>query len=110
MGRLYADENVPWPVKVELRRYGHDVITAQEAGQSGYADPDILAFATSEGRVLITLNRRHFARLHQEQQGRHSGIVLCSFDPAFESQALRIDVALQEGGDLTGRLLRILRS
>lgn len=109
MARLYADENVPWPVVEELRRYGHDVLTVQEAGRSGHADPDVLAFARSEERVLITLNRRHFARLHQEEQGRHCGILLCSFDPAFEAQAHRIDITLEESGDLTGRLLRVSR-
>jgi Domain of unknown function (DUF5615) len=30
---LYADENFPLPVVQELRRLGHDVLTAQEDGK-----------------------------------------------------------------------------
>ncbi len=33
MAALYADENFDYPVVLELRRLGHDVLTAQEAGQ-----------------------------------------------------------------------------
>jgi hypothetical protein len=40
MARLYADENFPQPVAVELRRLGHDVLTSYEAGHAGQAMPD----------------------------------------------------------------------
>src|SRR5713101_5262356 len=33
MARLYADEDVDYPAVVQLRSLGHDVLTAQEAGQ-----------------------------------------------------------------------------
>jgi hypothetical protein len=32
---LYADENFPFPAVEALRRLGHDVLTAREAGQAG---------------------------------------------------------------------------
>ncbi len=32
---LYADEDFPLPAVQELRRHGHDVLTAQEDGQIG---------------------------------------------------------------------------
>jgi len=35
MARLYGDENFPYPVVLALRRLGHDVLTAQEAGKAG---------------------------------------------------------------------------
>jgi len=40
MARLYTNENFPRPAAEELRRFGHDVLTVQEAGLSGRAIPD----------------------------------------------------------------------
>jgi hypothetical protein len=39
-----------------LRRRGVDCLTVQEAGRSGLSDPDQLAFARTEGRVLVTMD------------------------------------------------------
>ena len=58
MARLYADEDFPLPVVEELRQLGHDVLTSPEAGRDGTPDPDQLAFATADGRVLVTHNRK----------------------------------------------------
>jgi Domain of unknown function (DUF5615) len=44
--QLYADENFPLPVVEELRRMGHDVLTAQEDGRQSAPDPDILIALT----------------------------------------------------------------
>ena len=56
---LYADENFPLRVVEELRRLGHDVLTALEAGRANQsiADHDLLARATEVNRALLTLNR-----------------------------------------------------
>jgi len=50
---LYADEDFPLPSVEELRRLGHDVITAQEDGQASKPDPIILARAHALGRGFI---------------------------------------------------------
>jgi len=69
MARLYANENFPLPVVEELRGLGHDVLTMQEAGQANQsmADESVLAFARVQGRVLLSLNRKHFIRFHRTQ-------------------------------------------
>jgi hypothetical protein len=110
MARLYADENFPFPVVEELRRLGHDVVTAQEAGKAEreIPDPEVLAFAVEQGRALLTLNRRHFVRLHLRQPD-HAGIIACTFDLNFPSQAARIDAALRPVTDLRGQLIRVNR-
>ena len=110
MTRLYSNENLPLPVVEELRRLGHDVLTTQEAGLSGQALPDkqVLAFAAGQDRALITLNRRHFVRLHLGD-ARHAGIVVCTFDPDFRALAQRIDQALRERAALHGQLICINR-
>ena len=111
MARLYTNENFPFPVVEELRRLGHDVLTIQETGKAGQAVPDeaVLAFANAEQRVLVTLNRRHFIRLHLASSD-HPGMVTCTFDPDFKGQAHRIHEALKaEGPSCAGKLLRINR-
>jgi len=107
---LYSNENFPLPAVEEFRRLGHDVLTVLEAGKAEQAVPDeeVLAFATSVGRVVLTLNRKHFIRLNREQP-THSGIVVCTFDPNFEQQALRIHTALQQTAEMTGQLVRVNR-
>jgi Domain of unknown function (DUF5615) len=59
MASLYSNENFPLPVVEELRQLGHDVLTIQEAAQANQAlsDERVLAFAHSQGRALLTLNR-----------------------------------------------------
>lgn len=110
MARLYANENLPLPVVEELRRLGHDVLTTYESGQAGQATPDedVLAFVVAEGRTLVTLNRKHFIRLHREQP-EHAGIVVCSFDPDFVALAQRIHAALVAQPQMAGQLVRINR-
>jgi hypothetical protein len=77
---LYADEDFPLAVVEELRRLGHDVLTAQEDGRRAAPDPDILDRAHALGRAVLTHNRRHYERLHR-QGAAHSGILSATQDP-----------------------------
>ncbi len=110
MSRLYADEDFSHSAVQELRGMGHDVLTAQEAGHAGRGTKDdaVLAFAVSQRRAIITFNRRHFIRLHQ-QNSSHCGIVVCSRDPDDVDLARRIDTAIAGQFDLSGHLLRVNR-
>lgn len=110
MARLYANENFPHPVAESLRRLGHDVLTVREAGNAGRAVPDdeVLDFADAEDRALLTLNRKHFVRLHQERE-QHKGVIVCTFDPDFERQARSIHETLEKHPALEGLLLRVNR-
>lgn len=110
MARLFADENLPEPVVVELTRLGHDVLTVRAAGYADQSWPDaeVLAFAARDGRAVVTLNRKDFLHLHREIP-RHAGIVVCTFDFDFSRQARRIDEALRDLGDPIGKVLRVNR-
>jgi hypothetical protein len=110
MARLFADENFPMPGVVALRRLGHDVVTMSDAGLAGQAvsDEAVLRHTTEESRALLTLNRRHFIRLHQEQP-EHAGIIVCTVDADAAGQAERIHQAITGQGDLSGALLRVNR-
>ena len=108
MAKLYSNENFPFPVVVELRALGHDVVTIQERGRANEStpDPDVLALAAAEGRVVLTLNRKDFYRLHERNQA-HAGIIVCVVDADFPRQARMIHERIQAEGDLTGRIIRI---
>src|SRR3982074_1518777 len=90
---LYADEDFTYPVVEELRRLGHDVLTAQEDGRRAIPDPDILARAHALGRAVLTHNRRHYERLHR-QGAAHSGILSATHDNDFPRLAARIHAIL----------------
>ncbi|MCL1492080.1 MAG: DUF5615 family PIN-like protein [Pseudanabaena sp. Salubria-1] len=77
MARLYADE-FPLPVVKILRTLGHDVLTVQEANKAEQKIPDneVLSYAISLNRAVLTLNRHDFIRLHK-QNTQHQGIIIC---------------------------------
>jgi hypothetical protein len=110
VAKLLADENFPFPTTEELRLLGHDVLTLKDLGRAGQglSDHVVLGLAIEHGRALVTINRRHFVRLH-ERNPEHSGIVVCSLDLDFAGQARRISAALAAKGSLAGELLRINR-
>ena len=110
MARLYSNENFPLPVVQELRRMGHDVVTIQETGRDNQAmtDEAVLAFAADSDRAVLTLNRRHFVRLHAKRP-EHAGIIVCSFDTDFARQARLVHEAIESSGQLQGLLVRVNR-
>ena len=110
MAVLYANENFPLPVVEELRQLGHDVLTTYESGRAGTAIPDdeVLAYSVAEKRILLTINRKHFIRLHR-QQPDHTGIIVCTFDLDFVALGQRIHEALTAQSDMSGQLIRINR-
>ena len=110
MARLYSNENFALPVVEELRRLGHDVLTIQETGKAGQAVSDemVLEYAVADGRALLTLNRKHFLRLHRARP-QHDGIIVCTVDADFPGQAARIHAVVEAAGDLRGLLIRVNR-
>lgn len=110
MARLYADENFPIPVVTGLRLLGHDAVSIQERGRAGEGTPDeeVLQLAISEDRAILTINRKHFIRLHRHS-ALHAGIIICTYDPDYSAQAARIHAALEACPDLHGQLIRVNR-
>ena len=111
MARLYTNENFPRQAVEQLRALGHDVETSHEAGNSGRAFPDesVMDYAIAKQRVVVTLNRRHFVALHSRRP-KHCGILVCTFDPDFNSLATRIHAALTGTTGHVNWLLRINRN
>jgi len=125
MAQLYADEDFSYPAVEELRRFGHEVLTAQEAGEGGEGktDEEVLAFAVAEHRAVLTFNRRHFIHLHQKADSydgishdgishdgiSHYGIIVCTRDPDPIALAVRIDQSLTAHPTMENHLVRVTR-
>jgi hypothetical protein len=110
MARLLSDEDFSLRVVEELRRLGHDVVTARESelANRGTDDSLIVMAATQDARAVLTYNRRDFGRLHLAN-ANHAGIIVCTRDPDVTRQARRIDAALSVAGILSGQLIRVTR-
>jgi hypothetical protein len=110
MAQIYTNENFPQPSVAELRRLGHDVLTTHEAGNSNasVSDLDVVRFAAQNGRVVVTLNRRDFIRIHHSGIC-HAGIVVCTVDSDYFALAARIDQALSTRASMYNELVRVDR-
>jgi predicted nuclease of predicted toxin-antitoxin system len=110
MARLYADEQFPRKVSELLRTMGHDVLTVQQAGNAnlGIPDDEVLAFAVSDNRAVITLNRQDFIRLHRSSPD-HIGIIVCTNDTDRNRMATRINEAITASEPLHFKLIRVVR-
>ncbi len=108
MALLYADEDFDQAAVEELRGLGHDVATARDAGRAGQSisDAEQLAFATAQGRAILTHNRWDFVRLHRQGPG-HSGIIACTPDRDAVALARRIDSVVLSESPLDTKLIRI---
>ena len=110
MARLYADEQFPLPVVKILRTLGRDILTVQEANKAEQKIPDdeVLTFATSLERAVLTLNRHDFIRLHK-QKLNHQGIIVCKSNSNWEQLAQRIHETIMSFDSLSGQLIRVNR-
>ena len=111
MQKFYTNENFPIPVAKELRQFGYDVLTCKEASNAnqGIPDEDVLAFAISQNRIIITTNRRDFMKLHRHTS-YHSGIIVCTSDNNVVALAERIHLAVSNHvGSFEKQLLRIYK-
>ncbi len=109
MARFYANENFRRQTVKALERLGHDVLTSLQAGNAnlGIPDDEVLEFARSENRIVLTFNRRHFIKLHRENS-IHPGIVVCTEDNDHAALAQRIHDAVQVFGENTvNQLIRV---
>jgi predicted nuclease of predicted toxin-antitoxin system len=77
--RVKLDENLPDSVLSILGRAGHDVDTARAEGLRGAKDPAVLAGATADGRLLLTLDRG-LGDIRAYPPGSHAGVLVIRLD------------------------------
>lgn len=78
---IFTDEMVYSRLADELRRRGYDAVSCLEAGRSNQEinDAEQLAFATAEGRAILTANAVDFVVLDAEWKAAghaHAGIMV----------------------------------
>lgn len=79
--KLYLDENLSPRVAERLRARGCDVVSAYDVGNTQLDDRAQLAYATREGRAIVTCDIADFTELAAEAirtNTEHAGIILIS--------------------------------
>jgi hypothetical protein len=77
--RLDFDRHMIARLAIDRHSRGYDVLTTEEAGLDTATDEQQLAFATSEGRAILTFNIRDFAPFHEQwlaARRTHAGIIV----------------------------------
>ena len=96
--RFFTDEDIFSAIAPALRNSGFDAVSTPETGRLGLSDEDQLEWSAQEGRILVTFNVAHFAKLHADWLDRglhHAGIVVSAQRPV---------------GDLLQRLLHLAQT
>ena len=77
--KLYLNENITDEVAQRLRGKGFDAISSHEVGKDAEDDTKQMAYAVSQRRAIVTINKKDFILLHKVylQTGtEHYGIIL----------------------------------
>jgi hypothetical protein len=77
--KLLLDEHIWEGLAEALTQRGYDVVHIANTEHSGIDDEPLPAFATAEGRAVLTYNVRHFVplvRLWYEAGREHAGVTL----------------------------------
>ncbi len=78
---VYLNENIQVSVVNELARFNLGAIHTYTAHNGGATDEFQLQYATDNKYVLVSYNRNHYRRLHNEWQNSgktHCGIIVLS--------------------------------
>lgn len=102
--RIKLDENIPVSAADVADDLGHDADTVTGESLAGATDADVLAAATRQGRLLVTLDRT-FGDVRAHPPGSHGGIVVLRVDvqdARSVTEAVRTFFTADDLGDLTG--------
>jgi predicted nuclease of predicted toxin-antitoxin system len=100
--RLLADENFPRPAVEALRARGHDVAWVR-TDMPGADDDQVLARATAEGRLLVTLDKDFGELAFRAGLPAHCGIILFRVRQKSPSHVARVAArVLDSGADWAG--------
>lgn len=93
--RILADENFPGEAVETLRSRGHDVLWIRTEAP-GSRDPQVLARAVAEDRILITFDKDFGEMAFRAGMSASSGIVLFRMPLASPSRVAEIAMTVLE--------------
>jgi predicted nuclease of predicted toxin-antitoxin system len=93
--RLLGDENFPGPAITALRARGHDVAWVR-TDAPGSSDPQVLARADAEKRILITFDKDFGELAFRAGLPASSGVVLFRITTTSAAQVAQIAVDVLE--------------
>ena len=110
--RFLIDENLSPQLAHHLRAvHGYEAVHVNEIGLQGASDPDVLARAVAEDRIVVTSNAEDFRQLGRRMPD-HPGLAVM-LDAVGLAQQLELGVKLAtaiEAAEIThGRLFEIDR-
>ena len=94
--RLFLDQMFRVELAMAVQAAGHDVVRAAEAGLARAEDPDILAQAIAQQRVLVTLDG-HFGDWAVLPLRQHTGVIRLRVHPTITENALTVLSTLLAG-------------
>lgn len=105
--RFLLDENADIRLANHLRRLGHDVTTIVLDYTRSIEDPDVLALARAEQRILIT-NDRDFGKLIISRKLPHAGVIYFRLrTTALASKLARLDYVLAHRSHQLDQFLKV---
>ena len=105
--RLLADENFPRLVVEELRSRGHKVMWVSEE-RPGISDSEVLTFATTAKRLLITFDKEDFGELiFRNKRKAPFGIILFRLPQNTPERTQTIITKLESRADWAGHFSTI---
>jgi len=78
--RLLTDQDIYRITVEQLRKWGHDVVTAKEVGMQRGKDKDLLGKAIETNRLLITRDK-DFGQLVFLEESLSTGVILLRVNP-----------------------------
>jgi predicted nuclease of predicted toxin-antitoxin system len=87
--KLYLDQMFRVDVAESLRKEGYDVLRASETQQNRADDQQILQRATTENRILVTLDE-HFGDWVILPLSQHSGVIRIKVNPTTSKKILNL--------------------
>ena len=106
MARLYADEDFSYPRVVELRRLGHDVLTAPKAGEGGQQRTDIEVLAFPD--IFAESSQDYWPIPTGPRRGPRPASPANSFQLQRKQLALRGTILIQRAHQVFKRVLLLL--
>ncbi|MBI3360914.1 MAG: DUF5615 family PIN-like protein [Chloroflexi bacterium] len=98
--RLLANENFPLASVRQLRDAGHDVAAVIE-DSPGDKDPEVLARAAREDRIVLTFDRDYGELVYRIGSPAPAGVIFFRFDPLTPEEPAERLLALLAVPDLS---------